>query len=282
MSRYLHALHNAVKKISFFWFELVIVSIVLHSFILFFLFIVYNPITSLEKINLRDCKIQFLALQQQKKEQTIVALNESSSPKNVQINKTTVKPSTTLKNQEIKKVATKKVVQPQKVTAQPKTKPPATKPVQKPDIHKKTEPVKKQPIQTSPEKKVSQPEKHTNVVAEQIIQKMEQKEVTKPIIPNQTEEISIDTNTLLIMEYVINEVQKWWSPIPGLPEDIEVELDFCIGENGIISDVNIIKSSGVLVFDIQARNLFSQSDHQWPRWAWGKTFELSLPNKSEI
>ena len=281
MSRYLHALRNALKKVSFFGFELVIVSIVLHSFMLFFLFVVYNPITSSDKINLRECKIQFLALQQQKIEKNIVACNAGSLSKPLQTNKSTIKPTTTIKKQEIKKVPPKKSVQPQKPVSKPTPpKPPAPKPVPKKDDTKKPELVKKEVVNKPPAKKVASTEKPMSKIMQQSNKPME-KEVA-PLIPDQIDIPFIDTNTLLIMEYVINEVQKWWSPIPGLPEDIEVELDFCVGDGGIISDVNIIKSSGVLVFDIQARNLFSQADHQWPRWAWGKTFELSLPNKSEL
>ena len=267
MLRYLHALRNALKKVSFFGFELVIVSIVLHSFMLFFLFVVYNPVTSSDKINLRECKIQFLALQQQKSEKNIVACNTGSSSKLVQANKSTIKPTTTIKKQETKKVPPTKVAQLQKPVS--KATPPKPQ-VPKPEVKKKPELAKKVTPTEKPTSKIAQTEKPI------------QKEISASLIPDQIEIPSIDTNTLLIMEYVINEVQKWWSPIPGLPEDIEVELDFCVGDGGIISDVNIIKSSGVLVFDIQARNLFSQSDHQWPRWAWGKMFELSLPNKSEL
>jgi len=248
---------------------------------LFFLFVVYNPITSSDKINLRECKIQFLALQQQKIEKNIVACNAGSLSKPLQTNKSTIKPTTTIKKQEIKKVPPKKSVQPQKPVSKPTPpKPPAPKPVPKKDDTKKPELVKKEVVNKPPAKKVASTEKPMSKIMQQSNKPME-KEVA-PLIPDQIDIPFIDTNTLLIMEYVINEVQKWWSPIPGLPEDIEVELDFCVGDGGIISDVNIIKSSGVLVFDIQARNLFSQADHQWPRWAWGKTFELSLPNKSEL
>jgi len=244
---------------------------------LFFLFVVYNPVTSSDKINLRECKIQFLALQQQKIEKNIVACNAGSSSKLVQTDKSSIKPTTTIKKQETKKVPPKKVAQSQK----PVSKPTPPKPqLPKPEVKKKPELVKKEVVNEPPAKKVAPTEKPTSKIAQ--TEKSIQKEVSAPLIPDQIDIPSIDTNTLLIMEYVINEVQKWWSPIPGLPEDIEVELDFCVGESGIISDVNIIKSSGVLVFDIQARNLFSQADHQWPRWAWGKTFELSLPNKSEL
>jgi hypothetical protein len=68
-------------------------------------------------------------------------------------------------------------------------------------------------------------------------------------------------------------VQKWKPPI-GVSPDCMCEVSFFVNTAGTIEDLKMVKSSGVVMYDISARQaLFAM---KMPQWAHGKTFTIGF------
>jgi len=80
----------------------------------------------------------------------------------------------------------------------------------------------------------------------------------------------------LIHQYTVlqNELSKYWAPPPGMADDCKCQLTACIDRTGMVSDVVVQESSGVLIFDITARTaLFAVA---WPVWSWGSSITITF------
>jgi hypothetical protein len=68
-------------------------------------------------------------------------------------------------------------------------------------------------------------------------------------------------------------VQKWQPPI-GVSSDCCCDISFSVSKKGIVQQLKMIKSSGVLMFDISARQaLFAM---KMPQWTYGKPLIISF------
>lgn len=68
-------------------------------------------------------------------------------------------------------------------------------------------------------------------------------------------------------------VQKWKPPI-GVSPDCMCEVSFFVNSTGAIEDLKMVKSSGVVMYDISARQaLFAM---KMPQWTHGKPFTISF------
>jgi len=68
-------------------------------------------------------------------------------------------------------------------------------------------------------------------------------------------------------------VQKWQPPI-GVSPDCTCDISFFVNKQGIIEQLKMVKSSGIMMFDISARQaLFSM---KMPQWTYGKPLIISF------
>jgi TonB C terminal len=68
-------------------------------------------------------------------------------------------------------------------------------------------------------------------------------------------------------------VQKWQPPI-GVAPDCSCELSFSVSKNGTVQQLKTTKTSGVLMFDISARQALCAM--KMPQWTYGKPLIISF------
>lgn len=73
---------------------------------------------------------------------------------------------------------------------------------------------------------------------------------------------------LEVQRQIQQEAQKWWKAPPGIGADVACQVVVHIDHEGKVHDLNIAKESGVLMFDVRARQAVSQME--FPRGSWGK------------
>jgi outer membrane biosynthesis protein TonB len=73
---------------------------------------------------------------------------------------------------------------------------------------------------------------------------------------------------LEVQRQIQQEAQKWWKAPPGVNADVACQVVVHVEHDGTISEVLIAKESGVLMFDVCARQAVSQME--FPRGSWGK------------
>lgn len=74
--------------------------------------------------------------------------------------------------------------------------------------------------------------------------------------------------------WVQEAVAESWQPPTGLPEDLQCEIAVTVNWEGEIAEVNVVRSSGVSMYDMSAK----QALHSFkaPQWAHGKTLTISF------
>jgi outer membrane biosynthesis protein TonB len=73
---------------------------------------------------------------------------------------------------------------------------------------------------------------------------------------------------LEVQRQIQEEAQKWWKAPPGVGADAACQVVVHIDHEGKICELAIAKGSGVLMFDVRARQAVSQME--FPRGSWGK------------
>lgn len=73
---------------------------------------------------------------------------------------------------------------------------------------------------------------------------------------------------LEVQREIQQEAQKWWKAPPGVGADAACQVVVHIDHEGKIRELTIAKGSGVLMFDVRARQAVSQME--FPRGSWGK------------
>jgi|GEM_PF-2892302 outer membrane biosynthesis protein TonB len=73
---------------------------------------------------------------------------------------------------------------------------------------------------------------------------------------------------LEVQRQIQQEAQKWWKAPPGVGADVACQVVVHVEHDGTIGEVLIAKESGVLMFDVCARQAVSQME--FPRGSWGK------------
>src|SRR5581483_9119041 len=76
-------------------------------------------------------------------------------------------------------------------------------------------------------------------------------------------------NALLQQELV-----KQWQPPFGVPQDAACEVSFYVDRQGITKNVSFIKKSGIMMYDISARNAVLSM--KMPQWTHGKTITINF------
>ncbi len=183
----------------------------------------------------------------QAKPVTVVTPKKTTEPIKKELPKTEIKKIEEVKK-EIPKVEPKKEVKPTQQAA----------PV--------VEPPKPEPIKTTAAQKTQSP----------IAQALDTQQTIAPVIPenaqishNYREVEALRRSAQLQKELV----QKWKPPI-GVSPDCMCEISFFVNSTGAIEDLKMVKSSGVVMYDISARQaLFAM---KMPQWSYGKPFTISF------
>lgn len=195
------------------------------------------------------------------------------------------------------KIETKTVAQ--KTTA---TKPPAPKTVAKPiknELAKATTTatplatsvIKKQEEKAKDEKKVIPTETIKSITPEKpvVIEKVETAQKLEPAkaqaIANKQKQEAAPINAQVSNNFREVEalrrgaqlqkelVQKWQPPI-GVSPDCNCDISFFVNKQGTIENLKMVKSSGVMMFDISARQaLFAM---KMPQWTYGKPLIINF------
>ncbi len=138
----------------------------------------------------------------------------------------------------------------------------------------KEDPSEKETVQ--PEEKAHKqesevPKKKSHPAAQKTEQpkKVEQKKLTQPEQALSKQEPVADRYADLYKE-----ISQKWSPPPGIPSETACELTMQIDGNGNVIDMQILKSSGVLLFDVAAQVAIDELNY--PQWAWGKAISLTF------
>ena len=77
------------------------------------------------------------------------------------------------------------------------------------------------------------------------------------------------------MQYAIEqELIAHWKPPKGLPKDLECQIKIRFTPEGKISNCELEKKSGVLIYDMAART--AAKAMMLPRWSWGKEFIIAF------
>ena len=108
--------------------------------------------------------------------------------------------------------------------------------------------------------------------------KTEQKQVQQPdhqlIIPENAQtshdyrEVEAMRRTALLQKELI----KNWRPPIGIPPSARCEIQFSVDKHGSVKEISIIKSSGIMMYDLSARHaLFSM---KMPQWTQQKTLTI--------
>jgi len=174
----------------------------------------------------------------------------------------------------------------------PKKSPPVAKKAVK-KKKKMAAPVQKKPVKKSPaveKKKPKVPEKKAPE-----LKKVEDTQIKKSVVPEQQKAANIppsenslaavppsDTIAIayadarLVHQYTVlqQELSKHWAPPPGVGDDCMCQLTVCLDRAGVVEDVRIEQSSGVLIFDIAARSALLAM--QWPVWALASSITITF------
>ncbi len=70
------------------------------------------------------------------------------------------------------------------------------------------------------------------------------------------------------------ELVNTWKPPMGVSPDCVCEITFYVTNTGALQDVNITKKSGVMMYDISARNALYAM--KMPRWTYNKPFTITF------
>jgi len=272
-----------------------------HCIVMFGLFFVYSHDTvKVSTINLRktlidsEARIVYLPLQKRIKRQPnkkIACFSKKTSLKKVPAKKKPQpapkkKKKTSLQSVQLKKQQKKKIVPPVKKIKQtkkieqktiPKQKPKPKSPVKPKEKSKTKEPVKPKQLQTKKEQKVEsksvskkqEPQKRAQ--KEESIVKPDPVQIEEPIQEELEENVIYlgreDMQAYKLALQIQQELERHWSPPPGLPKDLTCTVALKINLSGKV-EAEVTRSSGVLLYDIPARSAALSA--QLPKLLWGK------------
>jgi hypothetical protein len=183
-----------------------------------------------------------------------------------------------------------------KIIEQPKTTVAPAAPAKKIDPPKIIEQTKKEPVQPQVDNKPKAPvlDKPAAIPAKPVLATA--LDIQQPIIPTQTvkqetpvppipQAPHIPDNAHISNNYREVEalrrgaqlqkelVQKWQPPI-GVSPECTCEISFFINNKGNIENLKMIKNSGVMMFDISARQALCTM--KMPQWTYGKPLIISF------
>ena len=270
-----------LHKRNLLWLKLLGLCLFMHSIILIWMFCIYRGNSHLYALSIQkhldySAPVMFVPLGVQTTSQKTIAI----APKKVAtIAKQSTKqaPKTTTLSAEKKKV----------VTSAPKT----TQQTQAKNEPKKELVEKKETKTPENEKPKAISEKKENQVAkaldieQNIIPLQKEKVESKPVekaaihIPENARtshnfrEVEAFRKSAQLQKEL---VQKWQPPI-GVSTDCCCEVSFFVSKTGAIQNIKMVKSSGITMFDISARQaLFTM---KMPHWTYGNSLIINFKNK---
>jgi len=179
------------------------------------------------------------------RKKNLIAKNSASKPK-----------------EQVKTVAlTKKETKPKKVAAK-KNNLPKQKAKKVEEQVLKQQVAQREVVQEKPEIK--------QVAAEQ---KPAQKEVA---VPDALYVGRADLDQLAMQNAIQAILSLSWQPPLGLPEDLACQISFKIGNKGVIEELVMTKSSGILMYDIAVQSALYESGGQLPASSYGKEFCITF------
>lgn len=156
-----------------------------------------------------------------------------------------------------------------------------------PPVTKKTDAVKKEVVKADAKVDVKQPEPIKQEVAQKsdvkkkekpapIAQAIDTQQTIVPIIP---ENVHISHNyreveALRKQAQLQKELVQTWKPPIGVSPDCMCEISFFVTSKGKVENIKMVKSSGVLMFDISARQALCAM--KMPQWTYGKPFTINF------
>ncbi len=209
---------------------------------------------------------------------TVMPLGPSRSTTGIK--NTGAKRSSLIKQSSSKKAAS--VKKPQTMMQQPKKA--VEKKVSKKAEKKKVEPKKKD--LSAAEAKKKEPDKE--LVKEKEPEPEAKPQEQKPIEAEKGPESEHDEQLAqpahefslsdmgLYEEYVMLQetIGSTWAPPPGIQQGAACKITFVVDWQGIITDMTIDESSGVITYDVSARSALEAIT--MPRWTWGKKLTITF------
>lgn len=239
----LHWLQLSIPRNVLFFIELTIVSVLFHSLVmLFFCFyswyhdVSYAIILTTTEVELRDLTMSPCAFMPQK------SFVKASATMPAQKKVAPVRKKTSLSHTVSSPLPEKKI------------------PEKKAPLEKKTQPMPpKVPVQKKQENKTRE-------------KALAQKENIAPSTPLKVTEQEYDA--LMMQQLLQEELALHWQPPDGLSHDLSCEVKVALDNRGGVKKVDIIKASGVLVYDIHAQS--TMMTLCYPPSAWNKEITITL------
>ncbi|HRN77989.1 MAG TPA: hypothetical protein PLU71_02015 [Candidatus Dependentiae bacterium] len=260
----LHWFHRSIHKHLRVWFPLIGCSLLLHTLFLAIVFVGYRDqfdelIFNMHNRQQIDCEVMVMLEAQPKQVQRVTKQPVKQAAQAKQ-----VAPKTAFVQE--KKVPQKKVIpQPKKVT----------KPVGKP-IEKKIAPKKELA------KPVQQKSKAQTVEKKPVVQEQSAKAMSDHVAVAQ--DGVVDTSKIIVSyrdaqaayryQELYQELANRWHPPHGVPDGCACSVMVEVDGHGVVKRAEITTSSNILMFDVQVRATILAIE--WPRWAWGATFPITL------
>jgi len=246
------------KRKTIFWSKIYIFTSVLHLVVLLFLFFLYKGdnfvfnVTVNSSIMSSEVDIIYLPL------------------------KKTVASPVKITKKNNRKISTPK----QKVKPKPKPKKVTTiakkKPVKKSIVKKQPVASKKNKVAKKVEKKKTKVTQNINMAKQ--VEKITRKEhIAQDKIATANQPIYLgrnDLEALRLQDAIQVEVEKCWRPPAGFSKDLCCVIKVLVGWNGKVKRVTVVKSSGVLPYDVSARMAVCKL--QMPSAAKGKEVNITF------
>jgi outer membrane biosynthesis protein TonB len=163
------------------------------------------------------------------------------------------------------------------ITAKPSKKQQRKKPAKLPKKKKPAKPTKKEAIKPKPKESDKK-------VIEQVKPQPTPTEATKLPVGNEVPlkidgpimiaRSASDAAALAVQLEIQEELLRVWRPPVGIDEGVSCTITVTLDDTGAAQTVEIVKPSGILLFDVSARAAIQQA--VWPRAFWGATLELCL------
>lgn len=125
------------------------------------------------------------------------------------------------------------------------------------------------PIEKKIEKKVA-PTTPKKIATKKNI--VEQKKPVQPIQPIKKVVTQKEYDALALQELVQEELQQYWQPPSGLSNNLLCEMAIELDIHGAIKQLECVRSSGVLMYDIHAQSVLLQV--RYPKETWGKQLTI--------
>lgn len=260
--------HKNIHKKHLLWAKLFGICFVFHLIFLFWIFCIYHDNSYLLSISIHkhldySTPIMFVPCPMQTpthttpKISTTIKEQPPATAKKTSASTTIVqsKPSTpkTLPIEQKKSTTTPEM--PKKIPEPPKIEPIKTEPTK--------QEVKKQEEQKKDIPKIEQPQQKTELL-------QQKRETTNAHISSNHREVEALRRGAQLQKEL---VQTWKPPI-GVSPECMCEISFFVNTTGIIENLKMIKSSGVIMYDISTRQALCAM--KMPQWTYGKPLVISF------